>query len=113
MTIAEFFEFAFYALLGYSVSVFVISTVKTYNKIKEAEEVMENTTVIKDVMAKLIIVKVEKHGDMFYLYEEGTDTFIAQGKTKDEISDVCIQRFPNKLVVLSNEQVDDYGLAES
>ena len=39
MTIAEFFEFAFYALLGYSVSVFVISTVKTYNKIKEAEEV--------------------------------------------------------------------------
>ena len=113
MTIAEFFEFALYALLGYSVSVFVISTVKTYNKIKEADEIMANTEEIKDVIAKLIIVNVEKHGDMFYLYEVGTENFIAQGRTKDEIADVCIQRFPNKLVVLSTEQENDYGLAES
>jgi hypothetical protein len=113
MSLTDFLEFAVYAFLGYAISVFVISTIKTYNKIKELEQKASGDILMEEVLSKLIIVNVEKHGDMFYLYEVGTDNFIAQGKTKDEIAEVCIKRFPTKLVVLNENQENDYGLANS
>lgn len=44
-------------------------------------------------------VRIERNGDMFYLYNLETQEFLAQGKSKDEIQELLKLRFGNKFTV--------------
>lgn len=59
---------------------------KMQKLIKEAEKPKETDK---------IQVKIEKHKDMFYVYNTETDEFLTQGKDKEEIQANLKSRFGN------------------
>ena len=75
------------------------------------EELVEQ---IKDMQAQMknsiILVEIEKHDDIFYLYEKDTQEFIAQGTNFDEIREHCKTRFKDRAVVADEVQMEQLGL---
>lgn len=57
-------------------------------------------------------LKVERHGDMLYLFAEDTDEFLAQAPTLQAALDLVEKRFPNQLFKghLNKEQADSLGI---
>jgi hypothetical protein len=74
-------------------------------------EILENQ--IKDLTQKVkdsvIHVEIEKHGEVFYLFEKDTRQFIAQGSNFDEVQKHCMSRFKNKAVVADEAQMEQLG----
>ena len=74
-------------------------------------EALENQ--IKEMTSKLkeqvIYVNIEKHNNVFYLFEKDTNRFIAQGTNFDEIKNHCETRFKNKSVIADESQMDQLG----
>jgi hypothetical protein len=71
------------------------------------EELKEMTNKIKN---NFICVDIEKHDNMFYLYEKDTREFIAQGSNFEEVKQRCENRFKGKSVVANEEQMEQLGL---
>ena len=69
---------------------------------------------IKDMQVQMknsfILVDIEKHNDIFYLYEKDTQEFIAQGSNFDEVKKNCEARFKGKSVVADEVQMEQLGL---
>ena len=69
---------------------------------------------IKDMQAQMknsiILVEIEKHDDIFYLYDKDTREFIAQGTNFDEIRERCKTRFKDRAVVADESQMEQLGL---
>lgn len=51
------------------------------------------------------IVKQEQQDDMYYWYDNDDDTFLAQGRTWEDIVTVLKQRFPEHIFVLNNTEM--------
>lgn len=83
------------------------SLIKILNAYKDAKKKAESPE--QEVSRKL---KVERHGDMLYVFAEDTDEFLAQGKTLQEALAVIEKRFPNKTFIghLNKEQADKLGI---
>jgi len=81
-----------------------------YLKAKNAQLERELGDLQKKVRETIIKVNVEKHGDVFYLFEQDTDRFIAQGKNADEIKEVLLKRFPDKTVFADKKVLETVGL---
>lgn len=68
---------------------------------------------IKDLTQKVkdqvIHVNIEKHDNVFYLFEKDTNRFIAQGTNFEEIKEHCQARFKNKSVIADEAQMDQLG----
>lgn len=64
------------------------TAVRKFNKmLKQAE--------VKETQSEKISVKIEKHNDMFYVFNLDTDEFLTQGKNKEEIQANLKRRFGN------------------
>lgn len=70
------------------------------------EQIKEMTAQIKE---QIIHVNIEKHGEMFYLFEKDTHRFIAQGTNFDEVKEHCLSRFKDKSVIADESQMDQLG----
>lgn len=70
------------------------------------EQLNELTKKVKD---SIIHVDIEKHGEVFYLFEKNTNRFIAQGTNFDEIKKHCETRFKDKSVVADESQMNQFG----
>lgn len=68
---------------------------------------------IKDMQAQIkntvIHVDIEKHDDIFYLYDKDTREFIAQGSNFEEVKQRCEARFKGKAVVADEHQMQLLG----
>ena len=68
---------------------------------------------IKDMQAQIkntvIHVDIEKHDDIFYLYDKDTREFIAQGSNFEEVKQRCEARFKGKAVVADEVQMNQLG----
>ena len=69
---------------------------------------------IKDMQAQIknsvILVDIEKHNDIFYLYDKDTREFIAQGSNFNEVKKNCEARFKGKSVIADEVQMEQFGL---
>ena len=70
------------------------------------EQIKEMTAQIKE---QIIHVNIEKHGNVFYLFEKDTNRFIAQGSNFDEVKLHCETRFKNKSVIADERQMEQLG----
>lgn len=70
----------------------------------------ELNEVSKKIKETIITVSIEKHGDIFYVFEKETNNFIAQGQTMAEIKEVMQKRFPKKTFVATEDHVKESGL---
>ena len=51
------------------------------------------------------VVKQEKHGDMYYWYDQDNEQFLAQGRTLNEITDVLKSRWNRHIFVISDKEM--------
>lgn len=93
-------------VVGWAISKIVIGYFEAKNKVLQAEI----TALTETIKESMIHVDIEKHGSVFYLFEKDTGTFIAQGSSFEEISKHCKERFKNKSVVATEEQMEQLGL---
>lgn len=49
-------------------------------------------------------VKVEKHGEMYYWYDEDDGEFLGQGKDMETVVTIIKSRFPTHIFFLTGEQ---------
>lgn len=68
----------------------------TDRQIAELEKVIAEQKKNQQVNAR-----VEKIGDDFYIYNIKTGEFIAQGRTLDEINTVIRQRWPDRMILVT------------
>ena len=65
----------------------------------EAEEHRIDERIVDEVKARLPICYIEKHGTKDYLlYNRDTEEFICQGKSYEELAELCKDRFDSVLV---------------
>lgn len=56
------------------------------------------------VSVQKITLKVEKIDGIFYLWNKDTDDFLAQGKTVEEATNILVERFPNTIFNIENNE---------
>jgi hypothetical protein len=65
--------------------------------------IQERVSVLKHLNDIIHQVKIEKHGEMEYWFDEHNDTFLGQGKTLDEITNHIKSRFPNHVFIIQGK----------
>lgn len=71
------------------------------------EQIRDMQSQIKNTV---ILVDIEKHNDVFYLYDKDTHEFIAQGSNFNEVKKNCETRFKGKSVIADETQMEQLGL---
>ena len=97
-------------LLAFVITWVVLKIFQSYLEVKNEQLIKELTDLQEKVKRAIIKVNVEKHGDVFYLFEKETDRFIAQGKDADEIRIILEKHYPNKTVFADKEHLETVGL---
>ena len=70
---------------------------------KITEEFLENMQQSVQEDDSVIHITIEKHNNVFYVYDRDTNEFMAQGNTQSEVENNLRKRFPGK----------SFGCAES
>lgn len=98
-------------LLGFVVGWVISKIIIGYLNAKNAMLEAEITELTKKIKERVVRVTVERHGDIYYLYEKETDNFVAQGRDADEIKEILLKRWPNKTFFADEENVKSTGLS--
>jgi murein L,D-transpeptidase YafK len=56
-----------------------------------------------------IKIVIEKHNDMFFVYDENDNTFLAQASSKEELDKSLRSRFPGKMFAVKEENLIEVG----
>lgn len=99
-------SFIFYAFLGW----LAMRITQGYLERRNQELQNEIDYIRKKVKEKIILVKIEKHKDTYYVFERETDTFVAQGRTAEELKEAMLKRFPHKTFMAPEEHLKEVGL---
>ena len=67
------------------------------------------TKAIEEIKEKLIKITIEKHNDMFYVYDMEDNTFMAQGSTKEQLEESLRTRYPGKTFAADNDNLKEVG----
>lgn len=59
----------------------------------------------EEVSESLIKIKIESHSGMFYVFNNTTDEFMGQAKTRSELEDVLAKRYPGKRFMATPENL--------
>ena len=92
-----------YFIYGILLGIFmymVSSFMRKYNDLKE-EHLNQQLSKIEKI---LHVVKIEKHGDYYYWYDDTTNDFLAQGKTEEEVVTILSKRFPRHHFLFVDEK---------
>ena len=83
----------------------MIRMLEKYKKAKIDAEKEEQSDGVREM-------KVERHGDMLYLFAKDNDEFLAQGTTLQEAISEVEKRFPNQTFrgLLSKDEADSLGI---
>lgn len=83
------------------------SMIVLLHKYKQAKEREENSSPELERQ-----IRVERHGNMLYLFAKDNDEFLAQGSTLQEALSNVDKRFPNHSFkgILSKEEADSLGI---
>jgi hypothetical protein len=103
-------DFLFYLALGWVIGKVLGSIILHLLRQRRDQLRDELVQAAQELKDKIIIVNIEKHGDVLYLFEKDTDRFIAQGKTKEEIMEHCKKRFPQQSVIASESDAKIYNI---
>lgn len=100
-------SFLFYSAIGWVIA----KIISVYLEVKN-RQLEQDIQFLKDrIENRVIDVKVEQHGEMFYLFDKRNDTFVAQGRNLKEVSQHVDERFKGRKVILANtEELTASGL---
>lgn len=75
---------------------------ETHYKNEETDEIISSNDIIDIV--------IEQENNCLYVYNFHTNEFMAQGKTKTDIENALVHRYPTKLFNASVENLESIGL---
>lgn len=78
------------------VTAIIVSEIKRKQKQKMKEDIGAFLAEAEERIKEITFLRVEQHGDVFYLYNQVTNDFVCQGKNLDEIKEAYHIRFPGK-----------------
>jgi hypothetical protein len=64
----------------------------------------------KNEQEDLVRITIEEHHGVFYVYNKKDNTFMAQGKNRQEIEEVLSSRFPGKRFAATLEELQKLGV---
>lgn len=59
--------------------------------------------------ASLVKIKIEKHSEVFYVFNQETDEFMAQGIDRKELEDALAKKFPEKTFMATPANLKEVG----
>lgn len=68
---------------------------------------------MEEVKSNVMLVTIEKHGDMFLVYEKDTNRFLTQSTNQKELGENLKKMFPNKRFAASHQNMREAGYDES
>jgi hypothetical protein len=71
---------------------------------------MYDKEVEKHIEESRIDIKIEKHNDVYYVYNKDTDDFMAQASTRKELEDALAARFSGKRFFADADNLKEVGL---
>lgn len=106
-------SFNFLSFVVYLVAIWIVF--KILLKFLVANDLEEETDAEREEKTDkerkdVVVVSIEKHGEIYYLFDRDNDSFIAQGKDEDELKEAVRKRFPNKVFMASEEHLKESGL---
>jgi len=102
-------DFIIDVIFWYAVFWLVIKVWEAYLIAKNQILVEQIKDMSKQIKEQIIHVDIEKHDNIFYLYNKDTREFIAQGTTFEEVKQRCETRFKGKSVVADEVQMNQFG----
>ena len=91
----------FVFIFGYLLTKFLISIAVTYLQ----QRVDRNNKILAKLDHITHRVKVEKHGNHFYWFDDDDGEFLAQGETSEDVIANLRMRFPDHLFFLPDEKM--------
>lgn len=101
------FDLILGGIIGWIISKIIIGYLNAKNA-GLGEQLAELTEKIKQ---QVVPVTVERHGDVYYIYEKETDNFVAQGRDAEEIKQILSNRWPNKTFLADEDNAKSTGLS--
>lgn len=101
----------FNLLVGFAVGWLISKIIIGYLNAKNAMLDADIADLTEKIKQRVVSVVVERHGDIYYLYEKETDNFVAQGRDADEIRQILKNRWPNKTFFADEDNVKSTGLS--
>ncbi len=92
----EIFDIVLFTLFCYFVGQLILAIIMHKRKMDMKQDISEFLSKAEEQMKQITFLRVEQHGEMFYLYNQVTDEFVCQGKDLDEIKDAYHSRYPGK-----------------
>lgn len=77
-------------------------------KVEHFFEAMEEMTK-EDIKENTINIKIEKHKEVFYIFNSDDDEFMGQGETRKDVESALAKRFPNKRFLATKENLQEVG----
>jgi hypothetical protein len=83
--------------------------------IRNLDKILENAEETTDVSAMTVYLHVEPHedGDQLYLYNKEDDSFLVQGKTKEELIGFLKKNYPYNDINMRQKDVEKLSQYES
>ena len=76
-----------------------------------AKEIMERVFELQEQDEEdRIHITIEQHNGMMFVYNKKDSSFMAQGKSKEELESILNSRFPGKRFAASEEELQKAGL---
>ena len=66
-------------------------------------------SVQQEVEESVIQINIEKHNNMFYVYDKETNEFMAQGSSKEEVENNLQKRYPGKRFGCNESKISQTG----
>lgn len=67
----------------------------------------------QEIQKNVMFVTIEKHNDMFLVYEKDTNKFLTQSTNQKELGENLKKMFPNKRFAASHQNLREVGYDES
>lgn len=66
--------------------------------------------VTERIQSSYIPITITQKDGVFYIHNQMTGEFLGQGSSRQEVTGVLNQRFPDKIFVADSKQIDELGL---
>lgn len=78
-------------------------------KIIQKHFVQNTEELIKEIEKDVKHIIIEKHNDIFYVYDKSTKEFMAQGSSQQELERALSSRFPGKRFACQEDTLREVG----
>jgi hypothetical protein len=102
-TLTDFILFVAQVMFWYFVGTLVVDFLGALYINHQRKELDVRNRIVDRLNKIVHQVKIEKHGDMYYWFDNDDDRFLAQGKTLDEIVVGLKQRFIDHVFIVNDK----------